>query len=32
MEEIVRQRGIDLNAAPTADKLALWEEAKVAAR
>ena len=32
MEEIVRQRGIDLSAAPTADKLALWEEAKVAAK
>jgi uncharacterized protein YabN with tetrapyrrole methylase and pyrophosphatase domain len=28
MEQIVRDRGIDLNEAPTADKLALWEEAK----
>lgn len=32
MEEIVRERGIDLNAAPTADKLALWEEAKSGAK
>ena len=30
MEEIVRVRGVDLNAAPTADKLALWGEAKAA--
>ncbi len=28
MEDIVADRGIDLAAAPTADKLALWEEAK----
>ena len=32
MEEIVRGRGIDLNAAPLSDKLALWEEAKAAAQ
>jgi len=30
MEEIVRERGIDLQAANTQDKLALWEEAKAA--
>ncbi|HSP55637.1 MAG TPA: nucleoside triphosphate pyrophosphohydrolase, partial [Dehalococcoidia bacterium] len=28
MENIVADRGIDLTAAPTADKLALWQEAK----
>jgi tetrapyrrole methylase family protein/MazG family protein len=31
MEEIVRERGIDLLAAPTPEKLALWEEAKAGA-
>jgi len=31
MENIVADRGIDLTAAPTADKLALWEEAKATA-
>lgn len=28
MEEIVQERGIDLRAAPVAEKLALWEETK----
>ena len=31
MEEILRQRGIDLTATPTPDKLALWDEAKAGA-
>ena len=31
MEEIVRERGIDLTTAPTTDKLALWEEVKAGA-
>lgn len=31
MENIIGERGIDLSTAPTADKLALWEEAKTGA-